>query len=476
MSTKGLQIFARMVKVDEAKRQVTGIIADETKDASGEVFDFTKSKPHFVAWSDTVAKASGGKSVGNVRGQHGAVVAGRLEELNFDDVAKSITVTADIVDDNEWQKVMKGCYTGFSIGGKYGEKWDDPVAKAKRYVAIPTEVSLVDLGCNPNATFTVVKSDGSSELRKYASAADPGAGNIAAIVPLTASVAAPAVDASKVALLKTELALVDAAKQPELHKYMTEVLAAAETELAKSVVVKMCPKRDAYAKALAKAAETRPEVQAMVKAAATQIKENPEALLKGLYTVGRLSEMLSTLGWISDDVAFEAIQEGDGSTVPGQINGVLRTLGRALIDLVTEEVAEFLADHSSGELATAVKVDDLRKALGADLQKSIADALSPITEAMNKATEVTNKNFGELTKRLEAHEEVIRKFAAQPRQEPQRAAGLRVVGKGEEIAEATDAVEKKVEPVMGSDGKEDAATTMIKAVHAGGGKPLMKGL
>lgn len=158
-------MYARLTKVDEAKRQVTGVIASETPDRAREIFDYDSSKPNFESWSNTMAKASGGKSVGNVRAMHGNVAVGGLEELKFDDLNKSIEVTANIVDDNEWNKVLKGVYTGFSIGGAYdGPKWDDPVRKGyKRYKAKPSEVSLVDLPCNPEASFVMVKADGMEE-------------------------------------------------------------------------------------------------------------------------------------------------------------------------------------------------------------------------------------------------------------------------------------------------------------------------
>lgn len=162
-----MQIFARLSKVNESDRTVEGVIASEAVDRSGEVFDYEKSVPHFKDWSESIAKATDGKNLGNVRAMHGKVAAGVTKTLTFDDAAKQITVKAEIVDDNEWQKVLKGCYSGFSIGGKYGAKWEDPVLKAQRYEAIPSEYSLVDLPCNPEAQFTVVKSDGSEELRKF---------------------------------------------------------------------------------------------------------------------------------------------------------------------------------------------------------------------------------------------------------------------------------------------------------------------
>lgn len=163
-----MQIFARITKVDEAARSVSGVIANEALDRSGEVFDYVSSKPHFEKWSTDIAKATDGKSVGNVRAMHGNVAAGKLSALHMDDVEKSIAVDAKIVDDNEWAKVQQGVYTGFSIGGKYAKQWTD--GDVRRYTAQPYEVSLVDLPCNPDAQFTVIKADGSEELRKFETA------------------------------------------------------------------------------------------------------------------------------------------------------------------------------------------------------------------------------------------------------------------------------------------------------------------
>ncbi len=173
-----MQIFARLTKVNEADRTVEGVIASEAVDRSGEVFDYDKSKPHFLAWSDGIAKATDGKNLGNVRVMHGKTVAGVTKQIDFDDADKRIAVKAEIVDDNEWNKVLKGCYSGFSIGGKYGSKWEDPVLKAQRYEAIPSEYSLVDLPCNPEAEFTVIKADGSQELRKFETAPEGGVAKI----------------------------------------------------------------------------------------------------------------------------------------------------------------------------------------------------------------------------------------------------------------------------------------------------------
>lgn len=167
-----MQIFARITKIDEATRRVYGVASSEAVDHAKESLDYDLSKQYFTDWSDGVAKATDGKSVGNLRVMHGNVVAGKLVELQCDDVTKSFPVCAEVVDDNEWKKTLAGCYTGFSIGGSYVSKAPKNEAGVVKYVAKPNELSLVDLPCNPEATFIVSKADGVEELRKFAPDAD----------------------------------------------------------------------------------------------------------------------------------------------------------------------------------------------------------------------------------------------------------------------------------------------------------------
>lgn len=159
---KGLSYFIPLQKVIEAKKEVWGIAAIEQPDSSGEILDYVKSKPHFWAWSKRVQKASNGKSLGNVRDSHTSRAIGKVIKLLFDDAAKAIRVGVKVVDNEAWQKVIEGVFTGFSIGGRYGERWKDPLNKDYvRYEAIPIELSMVDLPCIPGATFEVIKADGS---------------------------------------------------------------------------------------------------------------------------------------------------------------------------------------------------------------------------------------------------------------------------------------------------------------------------
>jgi hypothetical protein len=164
-----MEIFIPIKKVDAAKREVYGLMAEEAVDKSNEIFDYESSKPYIKAWVEGFSKTTGGKSFGNVRAMHSSVAAGKLIGIGFDDKNKQIPVCAKIVDDNEWKKVEEGVYTGFSIGGKYVKKWSD--GTATRYTADPSELSIVDNPCMRGAQFTMVKEDGSTELRKFAPAA-----------------------------------------------------------------------------------------------------------------------------------------------------------------------------------------------------------------------------------------------------------------------------------------------------------------
>lgn len=159
-------VFVPMLKVDEEQRLVYGVMAEEVLDNSGEIFDYNSSKPHFEKWSEDAYNTSNGMSKGNVRTMHGSVAAGKLTDIAFDDAARRIECCAKVVDDNEWNKVLEGVYTGFSIGGRYAKRWTEKMDngdKATRYTAQPVEVSLVDKPCIPTATFQMIKKDGSVE-------------------------------------------------------------------------------------------------------------------------------------------------------------------------------------------------------------------------------------------------------------------------------------------------------------------------
>lgn len=165
-------LFVPIRKVDEAQRLVYGRLVQEVPDKAGEIFDFERSRPHFEKWISETQELSKGRAEGNMRAMHGKVAAGIFTEVLLNDEEKAVDVVGKVVDNNEWEKVLAGVYTGFSVGGSYGERWQD--GDLKRYEAIPKEGSLVDRPCIPTATFfDIVKADGVVEQRSFQPAEEP---------------------------------------------------------------------------------------------------------------------------------------------------------------------------------------------------------------------------------------------------------------------------------------------------------------
>ena len=171
----GLRVFIPLSKIDVEKRLVYGIATAEEPDLSGEICDYASTKPLYQKWSDDVKKASGGKSVGNLRSMHGSTAAGKVTDIAFNDDARTVEICAKVVDDGEWKKCLEGVYTGFSQGGSYVKRWDDEATGLKRYTADPIEISLVDVPCLPTATFNVIKADGLEKRAFVSVVAEPDA-------------------------------------------------------------------------------------------------------------------------------------------------------------------------------------------------------------------------------------------------------------------------------------------------------------
>lgn len=161
-----LSLFIPITKVDATQRLVYGVATAEVEDRTGEICDYASTKPHYERWSDEIAQSTGGKSLGNLRAMHGPVAAGKVTAITFNDEARQIEICAKVVDESEWIKVTEGVYTGFSQGGSYERRWTDE-AGLTRYTAVPSEISLVDLPCLPQARFEMIKADGTHELRDF---------------------------------------------------------------------------------------------------------------------------------------------------------------------------------------------------------------------------------------------------------------------------------------------------------------------
>lgn len=155
----------QLTKIDARSHTAWGIATSQVEDSAGETMHYERSKPHFEKWTQQFAKASGGKSFGNVRGMHKQLAAGKVIHFEMRDDKKQIYIGAEIVDQAEWEKCEKGVYTGFSIGGSYGDRWEE--SGTVYYEAIPSEISLVDNPCNKEAVFEFVKADGMTEQKQF---------------------------------------------------------------------------------------------------------------------------------------------------------------------------------------------------------------------------------------------------------------------------------------------------------------------
>lgn len=410
-----MNLFAQLRKVDEEKRLVFGRIAEEAVDHSGEIMDYAKSKPYFEAWSAEMSKATDGKNLGNVRAMHGKVAAGGLTGIEFNDGDKAVDVCAKIVDDGEWKKVLEGIYTGFSIGGSYvGSPVVEKMAgqDVKRYVAKPSEVSLVDRPCMKGAKFfEVQKADGS--LAKVDFAHPEGVPEPVDIVGTDEEVVAfgKMMNDNKLTMadvLKAMPAfLADKAKDKKKNADGTDADPDADGD------DDTTPKgdTDADAAALAAAAE----------------KAETAEFTKALDTVAEVEKALTA-----------AVAQMGEFFKAGARNSKVDAARITKIHDMTVELGA----------ACGVSIDKAEPA--ADLQKMISDAVAPLQKAFDEQA-------AELKK--------IKEQPAAPR------VALRAISKADELAGGEQPLAKAA-PIVDAKGEAHEAASLIKSIHAVGGVPL----
>jgi hypothetical protein len=410
MPVMDMQLFAKINKVDEAQRLVYGSLASETVDKTGEVFDYATSKPHVEEWSAEISKATNGKSVGNLRAMHGKVAAGKFVSLECNDQAKSIEVCAKVIDDDEWEKVAEGVYTGFSIGGSYLKKWTDEEGN-KRYTAKPSEGSLVDNPANPDSTFSMVKTDGSTEVRKFhvAPAAEPvpelqqvwqakdgktfgkkadaeahnaeltkaagdGSALTAALADLSSAVAkAEEAKAPPAPVAKKDFTDDERKKLAESGAAMPDggypIESKADLKNAVQAFGRAKNKKavKAHIKARAKALGAESELPDSWKDGEAGKAARTGELRKGLDTVGRLAFLIQELNWLQEGTEYEAEYERDESKVPDELKQAIASICACLRAMVEEETDELLDEDEHieyGELLELSARASLHKVLG----------------------------------------------------------------------------------------------------------------
>jgi len=402
-----LNMFIPLTKVDAVQRLVYGSLANETVDKTGEIFDYASSKKYVEEWSGEIAKATDGKSMGNLRAMHGKVAAGKFVSLLCNDATASIDVCAKVVDDAEWQKVAEGVYTGFSIGGEYIKKWPDPNG-GTRYTARPSEGSLVDNPANPGSHFQMVKADGVEEKTFAASKTDPIAPAAPAapgpdtpeleqvwkakdgatfatkalakahndeLAKAAASAADPsaqlqaAIDAAKAVVASADAAVAKREfSQEERDKAADAGEAMSDGSFPIKSVEDLKNAIQAYGRAKDKT-KVKAHIIARAKALGAE-GELPDAwkpgadkalvaleLRKGMYGVARLAALIEELEWLQQDQEWEEAAEGDTeSKLPVALKEAVTNLCAILGEMVHEEGGELLSPDEMFEMGERLEM------------------------------------------------------------------------------------------------------------------------
>jgi hypothetical protein len=418
--------FLPITKVDAVNREVYGVLAEEAVDKSKEIFDYTASKPLFQKWNETFSAATSHldqPSVGNVREMHGKSAAGKFIRMEYDDSAKKIMAVAKVVDDAAWNKVSSGVYTGFSIGGDYVKRYDDPTLKGvKRYVANPVEGSLVDNPCMYGATFQMIKSTDQIEIVKFIGSGDPtlyfAKGKTKKVdgedLGPSAFLYVGSPDDTSTWHLPVHFSSPEKSKN-HIHAAFGRFGQADIPGDHKHTV----------AQSLISAAHSHGIDPTGF--AAGHIKASyPNALKKGLYDVGILASMLESLSYLTHGLRSEREWEGDDSPIPDDLKAALTNLKQIFVRLAEEEASELVAQHKTAsvdpqikkrevtptmEKVTITSVDELVKGVGAEASPELLKAWCEASTTFFKSyLEKAKNHMANLEKGIEnlrgAHEKM----------------------------------------------------------------------
>lgn len=419
-----MRVFIPITKVDVAKRMVYGTLAAEVPDKSGEIMDYDTAKVAIQAWSDAQSEASGGKSLGNVREMHSNIAAGKLTDIVFDDENKRVEGASKVVDDSTWKKIQEGVLTGFSIGGGYKKRWNDSAnPQLKRYTPSVSEFSYVDNPCQPGATFEVVKSDGTTELRKFnqpsAQEAQSSMTNNANLEVQEPEKLWKATDGSmhkskRDALNRNAELLVNGvtAKADDALAKLDDGIAAkeegAEVKPQEEVVVAPVVAAETSVSIEDGAGATAAEDAGQEAASSGEVEKAAGTegdLKKGLYEVSRGADLLQSMSYLQACVE----RNSKDSVLPENLKLALTAVGEWLKSYVTEQV-DMLFPMEDGEImmmaAKGAPVGELAKFVKNDADLCKASGAPEFVERLEKAANKTDKAHLEA---MAAHHDTMQK-------------------------------------------------------------------
>ena len=284
--------FAPLLKIEEqtdGTLLVHSLITAQQPDLDKEVCDYATTKEFYAKrGAENLAKTSVPgmtPSVMPIREMHQLKAIGAGRSIEYNDSAKTIHGLTHIVEPTAVLKFRSGVLIGFSQGGEYVKKWDDPdFPGCVRYTADPFEWSAVDAPCLPSAVVDSMKGQ-------------------------------------RVALMKAggsieEITLVIPTSEARRVDRITELLKRAVSDRDRKAITRACAKI---------------------------------ALKKGMYEVGWLADIVEGLNWLCLQSEFERDLEDDGSKVPDGLREAWLELLAQFKAMAIEEADEMAAAGGKGE-------------------------------------------------------------------------------------------------------------------------------
>ena len=145
-------------KLEDGRLLIEGVATSEALDSQGDILDYEGSKAAFSKWRGNLREAHDPKKP-----------VGKALEVLHDDDSKAISVRAFVSSGaaDTQAKVMDGTLTMFSVGGDPPKKTKTEKVGGKLARRVldwdMVELSLVDVGANPDAAFTLAKGMEASE-------------------------------------------------------------------------------------------------------------------------------------------------------------------------------------------------------------------------------------------------------------------------------------------------------------------------
>lgn len=162
MSNSQFFKFANFTKADPEQRIVVGYASSERVDGQNDVVDseaLNQALGDYMQWAN-LREMHQPKAVGKVL--QATPVRGTIQLKDGSKLTNPLRITAQIIDNETWEKVKSGVLKGFSIGGKVLQALTEKMngKEIRRITGLQLhEISLVDRPANPDARIVLLKRD-----------------------------------------------------------------------------------------------------------------------------------------------------------------------------------------------------------------------------------------------------------------------------------------------------------------------------